>query len=231
MYLARTIAYQAMKLDSTIIYQSDSLDVDFEAFFENHDTTNIGKFYMVESLIERETDSAMVILESISPENNIETYLIEHYQREREIAERNYELSSADSSFYLERSVGIPTTEGDVYYHGLGNLFIEQHVPIVASRMGLQPPIPQPEVDVAKNTDLVIFPNPTTGLLTIRISDPQTKLSHIEIYNSMGDLVISTLVENNSYLMDMTSYNQGIYFIRCIDQSKKYYSKSFNLLK
>ncbi|MBK8413327.1 MAG: hypothetical protein IPL22_01670 [Bacteroidetes bacterium] len=47
----------------------------------------------------------------------------------------------------------------------------------------------------------------------------------------MGDLVISTLVENNSYLMDMTSYNQGIYFIRCIDQSKKYYSKSFNLLK
>jgi hypothetical protein len=230
-YLARTIAYQAMKLDSTIIYQSDSLDADFEAFFENHDTTNIGKFYMVESLIERETDSAMAILESISPENNIETYLIEHYQREREIAERNYELSSADSSFYLERSVGIPTTEGDVYYHGLGNLFIEQHVPIVASRMGLQPPIPQPEVDVAKNTDLVIFPNPTTGLLTIRISDPQTKLSHIEIYNSMGDLVISTLVENNSYLMDMTSYNQGIYFIRCMDQSRKYHTKAFNLLK
>ncbi len=230
-YLARTIAYKAMKLDSTIIFQGDSLDADFEAFVERHDTSNIGKFYMVESLIERETDSAMVILESISPENNIETYLIEHYQREREIAERNYELSSADSSFYLERSVGIPTTEGDVYYHGLGNLFIEQHVPIVASRMGLQPPIPQPEVDVAKNTDLVIFPNPTTGLLTIRISDPQTKLSHIEIYNSMGDLVISTLVENNSYLMDMTSYNQGIYFIRCIDQSKKYYSKSFNLLK
>ncbi|MBK6641595.1 MAG: hypothetical protein IPG39_10295 [Bacteroidetes bacterium] len=177
MYLARTIAYQAMKWDSTIIYKGDSLDADFEAFFESHDTTNIGKFYMVESLIERETDSAMVILESISPENNIETYLIEHYQREREIAERNYELSSADSAFYLERSVGIPTTEGDVYYHGLGNLFIEQHVPIVASRMGLQPPIPQPEVAVAKNTDLEIFPNPTTGLLTIRISEPQIKLS------------------------------------------------------
>jgi hypothetical protein len=38
-YLAKTIAYQAMKSDSTIIYQGDSLDADFEAFFERHDTT------------------------------------------------------------------------------------------------------------------------------------------------------------------------------------------------
>ncbi|MBK7387876.1 MAG: T9SS type A sorting domain-containing protein [Bacteroidetes bacterium] len=76
-----------------------------------------------------------------------------------------------------------------------------------------------------------IFPNPTTGLLTIRISEPQIKLSHIEIYNSMGDLVISTWIENNSYFLDMTSYNQGIYFIRCMDQSRKYHTKSFNLLK
>ncbi|MBK6641596.1 MAG: T9SS type A sorting domain-containing protein [Bacteroidetes bacterium] len=55
--------------------------------------------------------------------------------------------------------------------------------------------------------------------------------SHIEIYNSMGDLVISTWIENNSYLLDMTTYNQGIYFIRCMDQSRKYHTKSFNLLK
>jgi hypothetical protein len=43
-YLARTIAYQAMKLDSTIIYQGDSLDADFEAFFERHDTTILVNF-------------------------------------------------------------------------------------------------------------------------------------------------------------------------------------------
>ncbi|MBK7967708.1 MAG: hypothetical protein IPK08_01635 [Bacteroidetes bacterium] len=34
-YLARTIAYKAMKLDSTIIYQGDSLDADFEAFLKD----------------------------------------------------------------------------------------------------------------------------------------------------------------------------------------------------
>ncbi|MBK7968131.1 MAG: T9SS type A sorting domain-containing protein [Bacteroidetes bacterium] len=78
---------------------------------------------------------------------------------------------------------------------------------------------------------MLVFPNPTTGLLTIRLSDQELKLSQIEIYNSMGDLVISKQIENNNYLLDMTPYNQGIYFIRGMDESKKYYTKSFNLLK
>jgi hypothetical protein len=62
-----------MKLDSTIVYQGDSLDASFEAFFQRHDSSNIGKFFLVKSLIEREPDSALAILEAIVPENNIET--------------------------------------------------------------------------------------------------------------------------------------------------------------
>jgi Secretion system C-terminal sorting domain len=230
-YLARTIAYQAMKLDSTIIYQGDSLDADFEAFFERHDSTNIGKFYMVESLIDREPDSAMAILDLISAENNIETYLIEQYQRGQDIAERNYELSAADSAFYLERTVGLPITNGKVYYLGLGTLFIEQHIPIVSARVGQQPLFEQSTLAINNESELIIFPNPTSGLLTIRLSDQKANFSHIEIYNSVGDLIISKEIANNHYLLDMTPYNQGIYFIRALDQSKKYYSKSFNLLK
>jgi hypothetical protein len=181
--------------------------------------------------LERKPDSAIAILESIAPEINIETYLIEHYQREQDITERNYELSASDSAFYLERTVGNHTTNGAVYYYGLGNLLIEQHVPIVASKIGLQPLIEQSVIPIANNSELVVFPNPTTGLLTIQLSDRELKLSYVEIYNSMGDLVISKEIANNDFLLDMTAYNQGIYFIRSVDQSKKYYTKSFNLLK
>jgi hypothetical protein len=230
-YLARVLAYQAMKLDTTIIYQGDSLDADFEGFFETHDSTNIGKFDLVKSLIEREPDSAMAILEFITPANNIESYLIEHYQRTRDIADRGDELSSSDSAFYMERSVGSPTTDGEVYYYGFGNLFIEQHLPILSARIGQQPTIEQPITVINNKSEMLIFPNPTTGVLNIRLSEQETKLSRIEIYNSMGELVISKEIANNHYLLDMSPYNQGIYFIRGVDQSKKYYTKSFNLLK
>jgi hypothetical protein len=220
-----------MKLDSTIVYQGDSLDASFEAFFQRHDSSNIGKFFLVKSLIEREPDSAFAILEAIVPANNIETFMVENYQRLQDITERDGELTAADSAFYLERTVGTPTTDGEAYYYGLGNLFIEQHIPIVSSRIGQQPSIEQPITVVNNKSEMLIFPNPTTGVLNIRLSEQETKLSRIEIYNSMGELVISKEIENNHYLLDMSSYNQGIYFIRVVDQSKKYYTKSFNLLK
>ena len=106
-----------MKLDSTIVYQSGSLDASFEAFFQRHDSSNIGKFFLVKSLIEREPDSAFAILEAIVPANNIETFMVENYQRLQDITERDGELTAADSAFYLERTVGTPTTDGEVYYY------------------------------------------------------------------------------------------------------------------
>jgi hypothetical protein len=230
-YLARTIAYQAMKLDSTIIYRGDSLDADFEAFFQRHDSSNIGKFFLVKSLIEREPDSAMAILEAIIPANNIETFMVENYQRIQDITERDGELTADDSAFYLERTFGTPTTDGEAYYYGLGNLFIEQHIPIVSSRIGQQPSIEQSILATSDRSELQIFPNPTTGVLNILLSKQETKLSVIEIYNAFGELVITKKVEQNSCQLDMTFYHQGIYFIRCMDELKNYYTKSFNLLK
>ncbi len=220
-----------MKLDSTIVYQGDSLDASFEAFFQRHDSTNIGKFYLVKSLIEREPDSAIAILETILPANNIETFMVENYQRLQDITERDGELTAADSAFYLERTVGTPTTDGEAYYNGLGNLFIEQHIPIVSSRIGQQPSIEQPITVVNNKSEMLIFPNPTTGVLNIRLSKQETKLSGVEIYNAFGELVITKKPDQNSFQLDMTSYHQGIYFVRCMDELKNYYTKSFNLLK
>ena len=81
------------------------------------------------------------------------------------------------------------------------------------------------------NASFRVYPNPTKGLLTIRFSDPKSKLSHIEIYNAMGEMVINQKVENNTYQVDMTPYSQGIYFVRGFDQFRKYYSQAFQFLK
>lgn len=39
-----------MKLDSTIIYQNDSLDADFQSFFSHMDTGNIGLFLIIRDI-------------------------------------------------------------------------------------------------------------------------------------------------------------------------------------
>ena len=230
-YLANVIAYEAMKSDSTIIYQYDSFDADFEAYFTRHDTSNIGKFYLVESLMDREPDSAMTIAGTIVADNEIESYLLEHYVRSQEILDRGGDLSGADSAFYLERTTGAATTQGAVYYYGLGQLFIEQHPPLISSRMGQQSVTELLLNKEETKTELTVFPNPSTGLLTLKLVDREAIISGVEVYNSIGEMILSKRIEKNNFQLDMSPFVQGIYFIRCHDHNNEYYTKSVNLLK
>ncbi len=229
-YLEQFIAYSAMKADSTIIYLGDSLDEDFEAYFIRHDTSNIGKFYLVETLIDRYPDSAMTIVANIDPDNEIESYLLEHYQRSQEIADRGGDLSDSDSTFYLERSEGMSITEGVVYYYALAKLFIEKHPVVVSSRIG-KPIVESLQFKIESKTDLAVFPNPSTGVVRLKLSDPEMLISIAEIYNAMGEKLFSQQVEQNSFQLDMSSFGDGIYFARCVDNKNGFYMKSFNIFK
>ena len=230
-FLAHVITYNAMKADSTIIYQFDSFDADFIAYFTRHDTTNIGKLYLVESLIDRYPDSAMTIIGNIDPDNEIESYLLEHYYRSQEIADRGGDLSASDSAFYLERTVGTSITDGVVYYYGLANLFIEKHPTVASSRIGQQTIIESPQSILESKTDLSVFPNPSTGSVRLKLSDPEMVISIAEIYNSMGEKIISQRIDQNSFQVDMSSFGNGIYFARCKDTKNEYHIKSFYILK
>ncbi|MBK7390783.1 MAG: hypothetical protein IPI23_17405 [Bacteroidetes bacterium] len=101
----------------------------------------------------------MTILGAIVAENSIESHIIEHYVRTQEITDRGDELSSADSAFYMERTTGLPTTDGAVYYYGLGNLFIEQHIPIISARHGQQANIQQHDLVNSNNSGTVSNPH------------------------------------------------------------------------
>ncbi|MBK7967709.1 MAG: hypothetical protein IPK08_01640 [Bacteroidetes bacterium] len=65
----------------------------------------------------------MAINNGIAPDNDIESCLIEHYQRTQDISEREGELA-ADSAFYLERTVGMPTIHGKFVTMPVGNLLL-----------------------------------------------------------------------------------------------------------
>lgn len=53
-----------------------------------------------------------------------------------------------------------------------------------------------------------IFPNPTTGLLSVNTN---TNVSKVTIYNTLGEIIEITNGNYNSF--DLTSYPSGIYFI------------------
>ena len=58
-----------------------------------------------------------------------------------------------------------------------------------------------------------IFPNPTSGLVTIEAEN----INYIAIYNSVGQLVNVVKSENNN--VDMSSYDNGVYYFNIVDNA------------
>jgi len=61
--------------------------------------------------------------------------------------------------------------------------------------------------------EFLVYPSPTMGILTI---ESKTPITEIEIYNQLGQLVKSNTNQNT---IDISSVNQGIYFIKIMDEN------------
>ncbi len=74
---------------------------------------------------------------------------------------------------------------------------------------------------VNENTlkDFLVYPVPTTGVLTIKSN---TNITQIEIYNPLGQLVLSNTNENQ---IDISSVSQGLYFIKIEDENGNFGTK------
>ena len=68
------------------------------------------------------------------------------------------------------------------------------------------------------NNSSVIYPNPSTGFLTIKISSNITP-HQISIKNSLAETVLQKENVINETTLDLTSFSNGIYFM-CIDEMK-----------
>ena len=57
---------------------------------------------------------------------------------------------------------------------------------------------------------LKIYPNPTTGVLNIQGEG----MTSVEVYNTVGQRVMTQVVEGNGIQLNTESLNNGIYFLR-----------------
>lgn len=70
-----------------------------------------------------------------------------------------------------------------------------------------------------------IFPNPTSDLVNISLSTNTQESGRVEIYNAMGELLLSNSLEleqgENSYQFDVSSFSSGVYSVRItVDDSQ-----------
>ena len=72
---------------------------------------------------------------------------------------------------------------------------------------------PTAGVDDNMLSDFAVYPNPTTGILTVQ---SKTAIVQIEIHNLLGQLVLSNTNQNT---IDISNVSQGVYFIKVMGEN------------
>lgn len=60
---------------------------------------------------------------------------------------------------------------------------------------------------------VVLYPNPTSSIITINSNEI---IKSIELYDSLGMLLVSKIVANNQYSLNLCNYSNGIYFVKIV---------------
>jgi plastocyanin len=78
-----------------------------------------------------------------------------------------------------------------------------------------------------RSGEISIFPNPTTGKFSLRYQESGIHLvmnqeTRLDIYNFLGEKIISqtSLQPQRSYELDLTSFPDGVYFLRIVNSRK-----------
>lgn len=65
-----------------------------------------------------------------------------------------------------------------------------------------------------ENNALSFYPNPTTGIVYIKHLKNIDKSTHLEVYDCLGNIVISKIVNQGNDYLDFSKYAKGIYTIK-----------------
>ena len=64
---------------------------------------------------------------------------------------------------------------------------------------------------------LSIFPNPTTGVISIRTDVAKVE---VEIYSTLGRLIVKENVSKGLQQIDLSKQKRGLYFVKLIHNGK-----------
>ena len=63
---------------------------------------------------------------------------------------------------------------------------------------------------IVEDENVVIYPNPTDGMINISAHN----ISEVRVYNMVGQEVETFVTDENQCIIDMSNYNDGVYFVR-----------------
>ena len=74
-------------------------------------------------------------------------------------------------------------------------------------------------IDDLTSSQTSIFPNPTSGIVTV--TNKEELVKNIQLYDVNGKLLINQEANQNWFTMNLNSYSSGIYFIKTTTESGK----------
>ena len=74
-------------------------------------------------------------------------------------------------------------------------------------------------------TNILIYPNPSTGVFNLNVSDLGAPIYKINIINTQGAIVSTLNIANNKQQIDLSALAKGIYFVHLLSNEKTYVRK------
>jgi uncharacterized delta-60 repeat protein len=78
----------------------------------------------------------------------------------------------------------------------------------------------EPEIDIFSNTEIIIYPNPTTGIINLSRANTTNELI-VEVYTILGQKVFEKVNLTTENTLDLSHLNKGTYFIKFGDGNQE----------
>jgi hypothetical protein len=79
-----------------------------------------------------------------------------------------------------------------------------------------------PEIKIKES---VLYPNPVDSHINILSSDTSDVITYIQLFDILGKLIYEENVNKSSLQINMSSYNEGVYFVRIISNKSEFKHK------
>lgn len=100
---------------------------------------------------------------------------------------------------------------------------------LLSSNVLTATPLPSPIATESTDTHIYVYPNPAAGMVTVQLSNNINIGSSLEIYNQIGQKVISTIVKQSQFQLNTSSLGKGVFYIKVNDGQCKVMTKLVKL--
>jgi hypothetical protein len=208
-WMAKKYAYEAMRTDSTLLYQDTLTDQIYQDFFWREDSLNTGKFGTIR-LLSSDTSyfgTAEAINEAILDVTDLETNLklANSYFFNNLAIDEPFDL--ADSSAVLALAELPYYAAGEAAFIAFGMLGLERTPYIPVLRMAPEIVIPMQSSNPSHNS-IQLFPVPANNY--IHIGSSNLTINKVEIFDSQLKLIDQKVIHSREFEMN-TGFNPGVY--------------------